>query len=68
MFKEVKECEKMEGVFKRLRELFFGNTAAPQRDKGFADKMRCLVDLGTLIPKRKQEEYRSLISESFPGF
>ena len=58
VFKEVKECEKMEGVFKRLKELFFGNLAAPQRDKGFAAKMRCLVDLGSLIPKRKQEEYR----------
>jgi hypothetical protein len=67
VFKEVKECEKMDQVFKRLRELFFGNVVSPPRDKSFHDKFRCLVDLGSLIPKRKQEEYKHLMDEHFPG-
>lgn len=63
VFKEVKECERMEPVFKKLRTIFFGNIVAPTKltDRYFAQKMQCLSDLGSLIPRRKQEEYRVLL-------
>ena len=53
MFKEVKECEKMAPVFGKLRQLFFGGTVDVKVVKGYQDKMKCLEDLGQLIPKRK---------------
>ena len=64
VFKEVKVCERMEPVFKKLKTIFFGSVAAPskQTDKHFEHKLKCLDDLGGLIPKKKQEEYRALLS------
>jgi hypothetical protein len=53
VFKEVKECEKMAPVFGKLRQLFFGGTVDVKVVKGYQDKMKCLEDLGQLIPKRK---------------
>ena len=63
VFKEVKDCERIEPVFKKLRTIFFGNVAAPTKltDRHYTQKMQCLSDLGSLIPKRKQEEYRMLL-------
>ena len=65
VFKEVKSCETVDPVFKKLKSVFFGSTLAPSRmtDKHFSDKMQCLVDLGFLIPKKLREEYMSLVAE-----
>ena len=65
VFKEVKECDTIEPVFKKLKNVFFGNVMAPSRatDKNFREKIRCLEDLGTLIPKKLQDEYRMLMSD-----
>jgi len=63
VFKEIKECERLEPVFMKLKTIFFGNVLAPNKftDRDFVKKMKCLNDLGTLIPRKKQEEYRSLL-------
>lgn len=63
MFKEVKDCVKMEPVFKKLKTIFFGQITAPSRqtDRFYENKMKCLDDLGSLIPKKKQDEYRALL-------
>ena len=65
VFKEVKECEKMEPVFKKLKHVFFGNTMAPSRatDRYYREKVQCLEDLGSMIPRKKQEEYKRLVSD-----
>ena len=42
VFKEVKECERIEPVFKKLRTVFFGNIADPSRDRQFSNKLKCL--------------------------
>jgi hypothetical protein len=41
VFKEVKECERIEPVFKKLRTIFFGNVMAPTKltDRHYAQKI-----------------------------
>ena len=65
VFKEVKTCENIEPVFKKLKSIFFGSILQPSRssDKRFNDKLQCLIDLGFLIPKRCREEYMCMIDE-----
>jgi hypothetical protein len=53
VFKEVKECEKMAPVFGKLRQLFFGGNVDVKVVKGYHDKMKCLEDLGQLIPEEE---------------
>lgn len=55
----------MEPCFKKLKQVFFGNVAAPttKTDKNFREKLKCLTDLGTLIPRKKQIEYKVLLDE-----
>jgi hypothetical protein len=67
VFKEIKDCERIEPVFKKLKTIFFGNVAAPSRqtDRQFTNKLQCMQDLGFLIPKKKQEEYRQLLHSDF---
>jgi hypothetical protein len=68
VFKEIKDCESMEPVFKRLKVIFFGKVSAPskQTDRFYEQKIKCLMDLGDLIPKKKQEEYRVLMESLRP--
>ena len=53
----------MAHVFGKLKHLFFGFTLDVKVVKGYHDKIKCLQDLGQLIPKRKQEEYWRLLAE-----
>lgn len=67
VFREVKDCESIEPSFKKLKGIFFGNIVAPSRssDRHYREKVQCLSSLATLIPKKNQEEYRSLLHSSF---
>ena len=65
VFKEVKTCDSIEPVFKKLKRIFFGSVVAPSRssDEFFGEKLQCLVDLGFLIPKKCREDYMKLLGE-----
>lgn len=59
-FKEVKTCETIDPVYRKLKSVFFGNVVMPSRatDKYYREKVQCFVDLANLIPKSKQDRYK----------